>query len=222
MITQKHTMNQNAFTMLELVFVIVVLGILAALALPRLERDLRQEAADTILSNIRYAQHLALIDDKQKFNDASWQREFWQFKVESCGGGSGLFFSIGSDMDQQGDLDRDEVALDPANGKPMFWTNTDDCSNGNEADPTVSKNIFLTKRFGVDTITPSGGCTTQHIGFDHLGRPHAGFSGSTQPNYASYLSTACIYTFTLKTGESFQIRIEPETGYASIVGQEKP
>ena len=31
--------KKPAFTMIELVFVIVVLGILAALALPRLERD---------------------------------------------------------------------------------------------------------------------------------------------------------------------------------------
>ncbi len=219
MITPKDLMRRNAFTMLELVFAIVVLGIIAALAIPRLDRDYRQEAADTILADIRYAQHLALLDDRQKFNDEEWQREFWQFKIESCGGGSGLFISVGSDRDHQGDLDRNEVALDPANGKPMFWKNTDDCSNGNESDPTVSKNIFLTKRFGVDSVTPSGSCATQYIGFDHLGRPHTGFSGSTQPNYASYLSTACIYTFTLKTGESFQIRIEPETGYASIVGQ---
>lgn len=212
-------MKQKAFTMIELVMVIVVLGILAALALPRLDRDLRQEAADTILSNIRYTQHLALLDNKQKFNDAEWQREFWQFKVESCRGGSGLYMSIGSDQDHQGDLDEDEVALDPSNGKPMFWINTRDCTDGNSVDRSISKNIFLTKRFGVDTITPSGGCDVQHIGFDHLGRPHTSFSGSSQPNSDSYMSNACLFTFTMKKGDPFTIRIEPETGYAHILDQ---
>ena len=212
-------MKRNGFTMIELVLVIVVLGILAALAIPRLERDLRQEAADTILANIRYAQHFALLDDKQSFKDPKWQRELWQFKVESCGGGSGLFMSIGSDKDQQGDLDRDEVALDPSNGKPMFWLNTDACTDG--GDDTVSPDIFITRKYGVESITPSGGCAVQHIGFDHLGRPHTSFSGSTQPNSASYISSACIFTFALKTGESFQIRIEPETGYAYVIGQEE-
>jgi len=49
-------MKHSAFTMIELVLVIVVLGILAALAMPRLERDLRQEAKDNLLSAIRYTQ----------------------------------------------------------------------------------------------------------------------------------------------------------------------
>jgi len=213
-------MKRYAFTMIELVFVIVILGILAALAIPRLERDLRQEAADTILSNIRYTQHLALLDNRHSFSDAQWQREFWQFKVESCSSGSGLYMSIGSDRDHEGDLDNDEVALDPSDGKPMFWINTRDCTDGNSADRSVSKNIFLTKRFGVDTITATGGCTVQHIGFDHLGRPHTSFSGSNQPNNASYMSSPCIFTFTMKQGDPFQIQIENETGYAHIVNQD--
>jgi len=56
--------NKSAFTMIELILVIVVLGILAALAMPRVDRDSRQEAADNILSAIRYTQHLALMDNK--------------------------------------------------------------------------------------------------------------------------------------------------------------
>ena len=56
--------NKKAFTMLELVFVIVVSGILAATFIPRFDRDNLQEAADQVISHIRYTQHLAMVDDK--------------------------------------------------------------------------------------------------------------------------------------------------------------
>ena len=41
--------NKKAFTMVEAVMVIVVMGVLAAVAMPRLESDRRQEAIDQIL-----------------------------------------------------------------------------------------------------------------------------------------------------------------------------
>jgi len=220
-IHKKLLLSRAAFTMLELVMVIVVLGILASLAIPRMERDLKQEAADSILSNIRYTQHLAQIDFKHDFADTQWQRKFWQIQFQSCANDSGLFMTVGSDVDEQGDIDRvKESAIDPSNAKPMFWTNTNDCSNG--GDETVSDNIFITKKYGVYKIKGGGGCKgIQYIGFDHLGRPHIQFSGSTEPNYASYMKTSCTFTFTLlePKDDTFQITIEPETGYAYIVDQ---
>lgn len=210
-------MKRPAFTMIELVLVIVVLGILGALALPRLERDLKQEAADTVLSNIRYTQHMALLDNKHEFDNASWQVKFWQIKFEGCSD-NGLFLSVGSDVDEQGDIDKSEAAIDPANGLPMFWLNNSACEQG--GDNTVSPNIFLTKKYGVTGVIGSGGCTGKHIGFDHLGRPHVSFSASAKPNNASYMTTQCTFTFTLSDGDSFAVTIQPETGFAQIVGQD--
>ena len=205
--------------MLELVFVIVILGILASLAMPRLDRDMKQEAADNILSNIRYTQHLALTDFKHSFNETEWHKRFWKFNVESCGSSSGLYFGIGSDMDDEGDTDKIEAATDPANGKLMFWTNTASCENG--GDHTVSENIFITKKYGVSAVAGTGGCVgIQHIGFDHVGRPHVSFAGSLRPNYASYMSSDCTFTFTMKDHSTFAISIEKETGHAFIVGQD--
>lgn len=217
---KENSMEKSAFTMIELVFVIVVLGILAALALPRLERDLKQEAADSILSDIRYTQHLALIDNKHKFDESSWQRAFWKISFESCGGSSGLFEMVGTDTNYLGDVDSNEAATDPSNGKPMFWTNTASCANG--VDTTASSDrIFITKKFGVTAVNGTGGCNNlKHIGFDHLGRPHVSFSGSSTPNNSSYMSTACTFTFTMSDADTFAIIIEPETGHAFIVGQE--
>jgi len=207
-----------AFTMIELVMVIVVLGILAALAMPRLDRDTKQEASDIILSNIRYTQHLALMDYKHSFDTTAWQKRFWQIHFGSCSGSSGFYMRVGSDMDDGGEIGKDEAALDPITGLPLYWIGASECSSG--GDGTVSENVFLSYRFGVTDITPSGGCTDQHIAFDHLGRPHVSISTSTAPTYSTYMDSTCTLSFELSNGESFAIKIEPETGYSYIDGQE--
>mgnify|MGYP000333148423 CR=1 FL=1 len=136
--------ERKAFTMLELVFVIVVIGILASLALPRIERDLRQEAADNILAAIRYTQHLALNDNKTDPNDANWQKKFWQIRFESDGNG-GLLYKVGSNEDNGTNIDKAEAAIDPVNGKYMFASNTTLQSD-------ESPNVLLGKKYGVGTI----------------------------------------------------------------------
>ncbi|MDQ7084284.1 MAG: type II secretion system protein [Sulfurovum sp.] len=208
-----------AFTMIELTFVIVVLGILASLAVPRLENDHSQAGADNILSHIRYTQHLALTDNKHQFNDPQWQRRFWRIMFGPCAD-KGIFFRIGSDDDNSGGgFTEAESTLSPSDGKVLFLANNADCQN----DVTVSKDILLYKNFGITAVTASGGtggCTGVNIGFDNWGRPHSGFANSTEPNYASIMTIPCTFTFTLSDETTFAITIQPETGYAQIVGQD--
>lgn len=216
------TMKRSAFTMIELVFVIVVLGILAAIALPRLDRDIRQEAADTLLSNIRYTQHLAQMDNKQRFDVSNWQQRYWKIMFGTCTG-TDRFFMVGSDSDSDsaGFFDQNESAIDPTSGKDMFWSNATDCSDG--GDNTVSPYIFLTKKFGIDNFTFAGGCAgSQYIGFDNIGRPHVGFGASSTPDYSSYMSSGdCNITFSFidTSIAPLNIIIYKETGYAQIDGQ---
>ena len=119
-------MKKSAFTMVELVLVIVVLGILAALAMPRLDRDLRQEAKDNILSAIRYTQHLALIDDKTVPGTA-WQVNLWKIAIGSTS------YTISSNNGAN-------IALDPINGLAMDGT---------------SPNTLIGKKYSVDGVTGS-------------------------------------------------------------------
>ncbi|MBD3788770.1 MAG: type II secretion system protein [Campylobacterales bacterium] len=215
--------TKSAFTMLELIFVIIVLGILASMVLTRIERDIRQEAADSILSDIRYTQHLALIDDKHQFDNPKWQQRFWRIVFSSCSDGTGRYYMIGTDDDMDSStnafFEYDEAAVDPSNGKRMFWENTKPCASDNDTNTSVSDRIFITKNYGIQTVTNTGGCGAGHIGFDHLGRPHAGFSNSAQPNSASYMTQRCTFTFTMSDGDTFSINVEPETGYAYISNQ---
>jgi prepilin-type N-terminal cleavage/methylation domain-containing protein len=212
-----HTQTK-AFTMIELVFVIVVLGILAALALPRIDRDLRQEAADNILSAVRYTQHLALNDDKTDPFDENWQKELWQIQfVGSTSNPSTAYYKIGSDTHHSGALAKRESAVDPANGKYMHNTGGFAAAQANDESP----NIFIGHRYGITRIS-SKGCT-QSIAFDNLGRPHDHVGSGASNQYEKYMtSSECNLTFTFSDNSisPFSIIIKKETGYAYIDGQD--
>ena len=231
---RKH-IGGYAFTMIELVMAIIVLGILAALAIPRMERDIRQEAADNILSAIRYTQHMALTDnvtdprDSDAFKRDKWQRAFWRFGIEGCSD-TGIFYYVSSDKDYQGDIDTNEIVNDPANGLHLMGSNGAPCETQTQSG--ASPNIFLTKKYGItdgdisfiNCDPVSGTSNGKYIGFDYLGRPHRGFaggSGSSTPDYASIIHTDCtiVINFGSSGLEDINITIEKGTGHAYIGGQ---
>ncbi len=205
--------------MLELVMVIVVLGILVAMALPRMQQDFRQEAGDNILSAIRYTQHLALMDDKTDPDDGTWQMTLWQirFSQYTVSGKTRWFYTIASNMSKIGnDIKKVDTAIDPANGKYMYHTGADATLDEDDESP----NIFIGKKYGVNSVTFSGGCSTKkHVAFDHLGRPYADIFGATN-DFAKLMAADCTITFGFEDGSSdLKITIARETGYAQIVDQ---
>jgi prepilin-type N-terminal cleavage/methylation domain-containing protein len=222
---KKIYMKKTAFTLIELILVIVVLGILAALAIPRYDRDLRQEAVDNILSALRYTKHMALTDNVANPRDNKWQRAFWRFGIEKCSD-NGIFYYISSDKDYEGDIDSTEIINDPANGKKMMGDNNADCET--QVNNNASPNIFLTKKYGIKdgdiTFTNCGNGSGSYLGFDYFGRPHrsyAGSSGSTYPDYASILHTDCNITINFSNSglDPISIIVESGTGHAYIDGQ---
>jgi len=228
--------KRNAFTMIELVLVIVVIGILAALSITRMDRDLRQEAADNILSDIRYTQHLALTDDKHRFSRSQWERAYWHIAFGPCSDTTAngvIYYRIGSnisynDVDGNQFFDENESAIDPANGRRMYWRNTKPCPNGDPTQ-TSSDRIFITDKYGITGVTSAGGCSSaRHIAFDHYGRPHHGsadddgFANSEKPLLYGYMTDDCVFTFSFDAAsgiDPFDIQINRETGYAWIVDQ---
>jgi len=205
--------------MLELVFVIVVLGILAALAIPRLDRDLRQEAADNILSAIRYTQHLALLDNQHTFDSAVWQKSLWTIRFQA----DGSFYTISSNIDYDANVDENESTIDPANGKLMY-------SSDAVIDSDESPNIFLLKKYGINTVdftactgTASGANTSKHLAFDYKGRPHKGVYNTAANDYRTIMNSDCSirFKFINTSINDIVVNIKKETGYASIVGNDE-
>ena len=208
--------NKSAFTMIELVFVIVVLGILASLAMGRMDRDLKQEASENILSHIRLTQQLALRDNKHQPNDTMWYTRYWQMEYLVCDNGD-FFYRVGSHFNHPNfgiDI-KEEAAIDPIDGKYIWADST--CSVLSD----TSKNVLLTKKFGISNIVNSGGCAAiDDIGFDYLGRPYNGIAIPATANFSNIMTTDCNLTFTMSDNDSFVITIESETGHSFINGQE--
>jgi len=204
--------------MIELVFVIVVLGILASLAMGRMERDLKQEASEHILSHIRLTQQLALRDNKHlPDNNTTWQRAYWQINFDCT---LDCKYTVGSDLNLNASVEMLESSIDPTDGK-YLW-------NDGGTDRDMSKKVLLENEFGIHTIATSAGCINSNtIAFDYIGRPYISIDTATN-DFVKVISNDCNLTFTMSTDEDndgsddeFIITIRSETGHSFIVGQDE-
>lgn len=100
--------NRSAFSMMELVFVIVIIGIMAGVSIWYLPRTELKQAAETMMTNIKYTKTLAQLDDRyfsmgderylnevrSGLSDAQkkaimenqvkeWKKGMWQFQFHS-------------------------------------------------------------------------------------------------------------------------------------------
>jgi len=232
--TFRYLSVNNAFTMIELLLVIVILGILAAYTTQMLSRDNRSEAINHILSMMRYTQNLALHDNKHDRNSAYWQRAFWRFGIQKCHLSNELFYYIGTDTDYSRGIKVEESAIDPSNGKFTVWYSSQPCPKNATITlkKQVSPNIFITKRYGISNVTftnckiySNGRAQTnnsRYIGFDNYGRPMKGYYQNSSPNYNGHLTQDCHITFSFQDNSisPFTIVVTAESGYIYL--QENP
>jgi len=221
---------KKAFTLLELVFVVVVIGILAAAIIPRYESTNLNEAATQLVSHIRYTQHLAMIDDKYSDTDDpanNWWKGRWILKfkksiLETNNEESYTIFSDHYGTTFSGNANsEDEIAANPLD---MSKKLTGGDSAIHYDDEKATKNMNLGMKYGITSVSLGSNCVkngSKGIAFDHLGRPLKGGISTMNSPYQSqdYLISADC-NITLSDGsESIIVKITPETGYTCILDE---
>jgi type II secretory pathway pseudopilin PulG len=185
--------------MLELVFVIVVIGILAAAIIPRMDRDVLYEAAEKLQGHIKYTQHLAMTDNVYDDSEQNWYYERWKIDLSnpsqysiSKGDSAGSFFGTNT------------VAQDPLTRNLM---------NG-----AVNDDYDLDSKYNVAYTSTDGTITDGVLSFDQLGRPYFIASGGGEPAsaVANIMKNDLQITLTDSNGDTATITIRAETGYSSI------
>ncbi len=217
-----------AFTMLELVFVIVVIGILSAVMLPKIfgNKDNLYLAAHQLVSDIRYTQHLAMIDDQFDASDSTWFKKRWQLRFSKTAGSDNHWsYTIYSDKDADGVPDASEIATSQLD-KSKKLTGGYSAGTIPYSSSKASKELNLGHKYSISDITMSGGCAINNdgkkiISFDHTGRPIAGpihVGTVTAPYFGiKLIKSTCKIDLKTTNGDSLTVAIEPETGYVHIL-----
>ena len=208
---------KRAFTLIELIFIIVLIGIMSGVATSAFKEDRLSLAIYDTLEGIRYAQHMAITEHKFDPKDEGYKakggtpdgnffREHWRimfFKNASNEYG----YTVWTDRNRNRTIDTGEISKDPLEKEPY--------------------NRNLSQKFEITNITFSGGCadtaTTGYgatdnerigsISFDEKGRPYIGITQTGA--YQHRLLSECTITLTHADG-TVGIKIYPETGYAEI------
>lgn len=213
---RKEETMKKAFTMLELVFVIVVVGILSFVVASRFERNTLREAADQLVGHIRYTQHLAMMNDKYVPNPGmsneagsaaktleaqEWYKGRWHIFFSPTANGT-ISYSIMSDSTKSnydGNPNANftsaysEVAQDPLNSQ-LYLIGTTYSSFDGGSSRYINEKLDLKATYGIQDISITGGSTgstATRIIFDNLGRPYRS-TVSSLTNHAHRLAFSAI------------------------------
>jgi type II secretory pathway pseudopilin PulG len=217
-------MKRTAFSMLELIFVIIVIGLLAVLSIPNFNRDPLSEAAEQVANHIRYTQHLAMVDNRFDPTNPIWSSELWQISfryVSDINNGSEKewFYEIFSDKSFDSNSALAEEAIDPLTGETLGNGGT------NIIDNTCPDNkiINLTRRYDIKGVVFTGGTnamgsTQRRIAFDSLGRPYRNTMSNLTDDWHRYLLTSDInITLTGSDNKTAIVTVRAETGYVCVL-----
>lgn len=216
---------KKAFTLIELIFVLVVIGVIAAVSLPNLNKNDLSKAAVQVATHIRYTQHLAMMDDKFDKTDSNWYKKRWQIQFNKTIDTIDVWaYTIYSDYTISGNANGvSEIAKNPYNKNQYLTGGASGFIDLN--DNRRMKVMALQETYGIKDIKFSNcGSTAKRISFDTLGRPLNGSPSTANNQVERIITTQCIIKLCEVTDcdaanldEAISIFIEPETGFVDVL-----
>ena len=232
--------NRLSFTMIEVIFVIIIIGIIS-LGIVRKGGDSSfRQGRDQIISHLRQTQHLALMDDRflpsmefapadksQAYKEAitkDWRNSMWRFQIHDLRPNSnndyvGATYSIYSDRPTDSGVWKNQpqgyalIARNPLNNKCLSYISKNNLPN--ECKNNRDKRLRLSTVFGIVSMRVSSQCgdnkASETIFFDPLGAPYCG-STKNGSKPVKLTRQAKIVLKGKLSSEGAVICIAPETG----------
>ena len=188
---------RKAFSMLEVVFIVVMLGVMAAVSVMYIPQTKLREAADYLIQNIKYAKSLAQTDDRffamqddsiTSYADVQtqyWQAGMWQVQFHLSGDTTANSYSIYADTGRSATstnfdgrpMSGDLIAKDPQSKACLSGYSQsnlpDECKNN------IAKEVRLEETYdvtieGIELQSSCNETRTARIYFDNAGLPYCG------------------------------------------------
>lgn len=227
----------RAFTLIELVFVIVIIGILSTFVELSPNSSNLRDAANQVVRDIKYTQHLAMMDNKFDPSKPEWYKGRWQIifgksKTRNKHTDDEYTYSVFADKylrrRYSGNPDLSELAINPLN--PNQYMSGGFSGILHYEDERAMPSLQIGKKYGIRDIKFSRACSggngrAKRLAFDHLGRPLVNnISHQTAPYQQNYLlQQQCVIKLCLdrpcKNDQKsyIEIAVEPETGYSHVL-----
>lgn len=232
---KKNIKSKNiirAFTLLELVLVILILGIMISIVQINTKQDKLIYGAKQILNDINYVRNLAMIQESFRSTDLSvakkeWYKSRWQlYFINSAATNYEQTYTIFLDKNGDGNAnlgkknnkDR-EIAVDILNPNKLMNSGQSGVINKDDEKATRRFNIF--KKFGIVKVELKGSCGKNgatKIIFDEFGRLYSPLSNSKSVYEKNLAKTnqECIIRLTSIQKNQICIVIDPLSGFAYI------
>ncbi|QOR01606.1 pilus assembly FimT family protein [Campylobacter sp. 2014D-0216] len=222
---------KTAFTLVELVFVCVILSILFSISYFYFKPNYLRLGAEQILNDIKYTRHLALIQNdfrakefniaKREWYKAKWQLYFIRSKSATNNEQTYTIF-----LDKNGDgnanigkhmINKDrEIAVDLINPNILMNSGQSGVINQNDFKANIKYNIE--KSYGIVKVLFEGACKgTTRLIFDDYGRLYTPLKNANRSyDKLSSLDNDCIIKLSNYQDQHLCIVIDPFSGYAYI------
>ncbi len=199
---------KKGFSLLELIFVILIIGIILSQSIYRNNLSKIQLAKNQIMLHLKYARYVSMIDNKYNYKNNKWFKKRWSLKFMNCQSSiGGVYYVLYNDLDSNGAVKKEETLRDPLTNNYIY---SFQCVKDDLYDK--SKFVLLTKEYGITRVEVSCNKTSTigQITFGIDGKIYAR-NGEKESDYE--IKELCTIKLFDKNSKLETIKIYPNTGY---------